>query len=115
MRLVGGGALEQIAVFNTSPESIGSSCGSPAAPTSPTSSRSGARSATAARTSSPPAAGRRSLRFRYQVPGFLAETTIQVERSEIVEAATERVVGGAAPIDGDGFVWALECHHAARS
>ena len=52
---------------------------------------------------------RRSLRFRYQVPGFLAETTIRIERSEIVELATEDVVAQAPPrIDGTDVVWALE-------
>ena len=53
--------------------------------------------------------GGHALRFRYQVSGFLAETTIRIERSEIVEGATEEVVAEARPrIDGTEVVWALE-------
>ena len=61
----------------------------------------------------------RSLRFRYRVPGFLAETTIQVERSEVVEAATRRVARpGAAPNRrqrnclGGGVTCAVRTHGA---
>jgi glycogen debranching enzyme len=107
-RLVGGGALEQIAVFNTASESISCElrllCGADFADLFEIKSGVRDRSGSIA-----VAAGRRSLRFRYQVPDFLAETTIQVERSEIVEAATERVVADAPPrMEGTDAVWALE-------
>jgi glycogen debranching enzyme len=107
-RLVGGGALEQIAVFNTASESISCElrllCGADFADLFEIKSGVRDRSGNIA-----VAAGRRSLRFRYQVPDFLAETTIQVERSEIVEAATERVVADAPPrMEGTDAVWALE-------
>ena len=67
-------------------------------------------SATAAAASSPPpgpTAG--SLRFRYQVPGFLAETTVRFARSQIVETATDRVVTEVRPrVDGTEAVWVLD-------
>jgi glycogen debranching enzyme len=51
----------------------------------------------------------RSLRFRYAVPGFLAETTIAIQRSEIVEASGEPVVSEARPrIDQCDVVWEVE-------
>ena len=54
-------------------------------------------------------AGGRSLRFRYEVPGFLAETTIRVERSEVLESVNEHVVAAAPPrIDGTDVVWEVE-------
>jgi len=109
-RLVGEGALEEIAVFNTSSESISCElrlvCGADFADLFEI--RSGVRDR---RDSIVVGAGarRHSLRFRYQVPGFLAETTIQIERSEIVEEKTERVVAEAPPsLDGADAVWALE-------
>jgi glycogen debranching enzyme len=110
LRLVGSGALEQISVFNTSSESISCDlrllCEADFADLfeikSGVRDRSGSIVVTAG-------AGRRSPRFRYQVPGFLAETTIRIERSEIVEGATEDVVADARPhIDGTDVVWALE-------
>jgi glycogen debranching enzyme len=110
LRLVGGGALEQIAVFNTSSESISCEmrlrCGADFADLFEI--RSGVRDrsddiVTAA------GAGRRSLRFRYQVSDFLAETTVRIERSEIVEGATEHVVTEVRPrIEGTDAVWQLE-------
>ena len=39
----------------------------------------------------------RSLLSRHGVPGFLAETTIRIDRSEIRESASERMVGAANP------------------
>ena len=104
LRLVGGGALEQIAVFNTSSESISCElrllCGADFADLfeikSGVRDRSGSIVAAAG-------AGRRSMRFRYQVPGFLAETTIRIERSEIVEGGDgARCRRGAAPHRRDG-------------
>ena len=82
-----------------------------AAPTSPTCSRS--RDVVRDRSASivnGGAVGGRSLRFRYQVPGFLAETTIRVERSEIVGDRRPRRSSRHAPprIDGTDVVWEVE-------
>ena len=108
MRLVGDGALEHFAVFNTAPESIAVelrlACGADFADLFEVRDSVRNRSANIACHS-----GGRSLRFRYRVPGFLAETTIEVERSEIVEAATERVLGPALPrIEGSEIAWEVE-------
>ena len=109
LRLVGGGALEQIAVSNTSSEPISCElrllCGADFADLFEIKSRVRDRSGSIVAAG----AGRQSLRFRYQVPGFLAETTVRIERSEIVEEATEHIVAAAPPrIDGTDAVWALE-------
>ncbi len=109
LRLVGGGALEQIAVSNTSSEPISCElrllCGADFADLFEIKSRVRDRSGSIVAAG----AGRHSLRFRYQVPGFLAETTVRIERSEIVEEATEHIVAAAPPrIDGTDAVWALE-------
>ncbi len=46
--------------------------------------------------------GGHALSFRYGVPGFLAETNIRVERSAVVEGASEEVVAEVRPdIDQD--------------
>ena len=110
LRLVGDGALEQITVFNTSSESINCElrllCGADFADLFEI--KSGVRDRSGSIVGGV-GAGRRSLRFRYQVSGFLAETTIRIERSEIVEGATEHVVAEAWPhIEGTDAVWALE-------
>jgi glycogen debranching enzyme len=110
LRLVGDGALEQIAVFNTSSESTNCElrllCGADFADLFEI--KGGARD----RSSNiivAAGADRSSLRFRYQGSGFLAETTIRIERSEIVEHATQSVVGEVRPrIDGTDAVWTLE-------
>ena len=109
LRLVGDGAFEQITVFNTSATPISCElrllCGADFADLFEI--KSGVRDRSGSIVVA--GAGRRSLRFRYQVPGFLAETTIRIERSEIVELATEDVVAQAPPrIDGTDVVWALE-------
>ncbi|HET9288676.1 MAG TPA: glycogen debranching N-terminal domain-containing protein [Gaiella sp.] len=109
LRLLGGGALEQIAVLNTSSESVSCElrllCGADFADLFEI--KSGVRDRSGSIVAA--GAGRQSLRFRYQVPGFLAETTIRIERSEVVEAATEQVVAAAQPrVDGTDAVWALE-------
>jgi glycogen debranching enzyme len=111
LRLVGEGALEQISVFNTSSESISCElrllCGADFADLFEI--RSGVRDRSASIVAAAAGAGGRSLRFRYQVSGFLAQTTIRIERSEIVEGATEHVVAEARPrIEGTDAVWALE-------
>jgi glycogen debranching enzyme len=51
----------------------------------------------------------RALRFTYQVPGYLAETTISVQRSEIVDGGDRGVIGQAPPrVKGDALVWSVE-------
>jgi glycogen debranching enzyme len=53
--------------------------------------------------------GRRLLQFRYEIPGFLAETTINVERSEVFAGTSDRPVGKAPPqIEGDEVIWTVE-------
>ena len=108
MRLVGGGLTEKLAVFNTSSRTIALelrlSCGADFADLFEVRSSIRDRSASIACGQ----AGR-SLRFRYGVPGFLAETTILVDRSEIRESASERMLGAAKPrIDGADIVWEAE-------
>ncbi|HEX5799283.1 MAG TPA: glycogen debranching N-terminal domain-containing protein [Gaiellaceae bacterium] len=110
LRLVGNGALEQIAVFNTSPEPISCEmrllCAADFADLFEI--RSGVRDRSDDIVAAA-GAGRRSLRFRYRVSDFLAETTVRIERSEIVEAATEHVVAEVHPrIEGRDAVWELE-------
>ena len=109
LRVVSDGALEQITVFNTSSTAISCElrlhCGADFADLFEIKSGVRDRSGSIVVAGS----GRRSLRFRYEVPGFLAETTIRIERSEIVDVATEAVVAQAPPrIDGTDAVWALE-------
>jgi glycogen debranching enzyme len=53
--------------------------------------------------------GRRLLQFGYEVPGFLAETTVKVDRSEILDSPAERRVGKVSPrIEGEEVVWEVE-------
>ncbi|HWO79714.1 glycogen debranching N-terminal domain-containing protein [Gaiella sp.] len=109
LRHVGSGALEQLTVFNTSSEPVTCElrllCGADFADLFEI--KSGVRDRSGSIVAA--ARGRQSLRFRYQVPGFLAETTIRIERSEIVEGATEEVVAAAPPrVDGTDAVWELE-------
>ena len=108
MRLVGNGVLEHLAVFNTAPVLIpvelSLACGADFADLFEVRESVRDRGANIACH-----AGGRSLRFRYRVPGFVAETTIQVERSEVVDASTERVLGPAPlRIDGSEIVWDVE-------
>lgn len=108
MRLVDAGALEHLAVFNTAPAPIpvelSLACGADFADLFEVRHSVRDRSANIACHSR-----ERSLRFRYRVPGFVAETTIQVERSEVVEAATGQVLGSAPPrVEGSDLVWEVE-------
>jgi glycogen debranching enzyme len=53
--------------------------------------------------------GRRLIQFRYEVPGFLAETTVKVERSEIRDGVAERLVSKLPPrIAGDEIIWEVQ-------
>jgi glycogen debranching enzyme len=108
MRLVGDGAVEQLAVFNTSPDPVAFelrlACGADFADLFEVRSSVRDRSANIACGSSG-----KSLRFRYRVPDFLAETTVRIERSEILESRTERVLAQAPPrIEGSDIVWEAE-------
>ena len=108
LRLVGSGALEEIAVFNTAPEPVPFelrlACGADFADLFEV--RSSVRDRGA---NIDCGSGGGSLRFRYRVSGFRAETTIQVVRSDIRESGGEVVLGQAAPrIDGTEIVWEAE-------
>ncbi|MGH2635547.1 MAG: amylo-alpha-1,6-glucosidase [Actinomycetota bacterium] len=54
--------------------------------------------------------GGSSLHFHYEVPGFLAETDVQVARSRITEGIEGSSEGEASPprIERDGLVWEME-------
>jgi glycogen debranching enzyme len=110
LRRVGDGVLEQIEVFNTASEPIGCElrlrCAADFADLFEI--KSGVRDRSAG-TAVTVGAGGRSLRFRYQVSGFLAETTVRIERSAIVEGTAEQVVAQVRPrIEGTDAVWELE-------
>ena len=50
-----------------------------------------------------------ALRYTYAVPGFLAETTVRVSRSDIIDPAGRRVVRSApVNIAGDAVIWNVE-------
>lgn len=109
LRHVGDGVREQLVVFNTRSEPIAVelrlACDADFADLFEIKEAVRDRSANIVTRVGP--AGR-SLRFRYQVPGFLAETSVAVERSEILEWGSRRVVADAWPrIDGHDFVWQL--------
>jgi glycogen debranching enzyme len=110
LRLVGDGAIEQITVFNTTSEPIAFelrlACAADFADLFEVRSRVRDRRVTIG----PGLGGRdRSLRFRYAVPGFLAETTVKVERSDIRDGVSDRAVSRASPrIDGADVVWQVE-------
>jgi glycogen debranching enzyme len=109
LRLVGGGALEQIDVFNTGSEPIRFelrlACGADFADLFEV--RSAVRDRGESIAVDGPAG--RAVRFRYGVPGFLAETAVKVERSALLDSVTEEVTGQAPPrVDGADVVWDLE-------
>jgi len=108
MRLVGDGALEHLTVFNTAAESfpveLRLACDADFADLFEVRDSIRDRSANITRHSQG-----RSMRFRYRVPGFLAETTIRIERSEGVAAATGQVLGPSQPrIEGNEILWEVE-------
>jgi len=110
LRLVGDGALEQITAFNTTSDTIGFelrlTCGADFADLFEV--RGAVRDRSACIRSEVDRRTR-SLRFRYAVPQFLAETTIRVERSEIREEVSERVLSPAWPrVEGSDLVWKIE-------
>jgi glycogen debranching enzyme len=110
LRLVGDGAAEQIAAFNTADEPIRVdlrlACDADFADLFEVRSSVRDRSASTSVKADPHGC---SLSFRYGVPGFHAETTVRVERSSVLEEVDDRVVSHVRPhIDGCEFVWKLE-------
>jgi len=110
LRVVGDGLFEEISVLSTRSDAVRFElrlgCGSDFADLFEIRDAVRDRSASIDATAS---AGGRTLRFRYAVPGFVAETTIRVERSEVVEAVTERRLAPAPPsVDGSDLVWTVE-------
>ncbi|HSC90664.1 MAG TPA: glycogen debranching N-terminal domain-containing protein [Gaiellaceae bacterium] len=110
LRLVGAGVLEQLAVLNTAPEPIAFelrlACGADFADLFEVKGAVRDRSASIRSAVDPHG---RWLRFRYGVPGFLAETTVRIERSEILEGVDEGVAAEAWPrLEEDVFTWAVE-------
>jgi hypothetical protein len=91
LRFVGSGVLEQIELTNSTPEPIRFElrlvCGADFADLFEI--RAAVRDR---RANIITKHGRRLLQFHYEVPGFLAETTADVERSEIIEGVSERLV-----------------------
>ena len=109
LRHVGNGAREQIAVFNTRSEPIAFelrlACEADFADLFEIKGAVRDRSASIVTRVGP---ARRSLRFRYQVAGFLAETTVAVEQGEILESGSGQVAAEVWPqVDGHDFVWEL--------
>src|SRR6185437_3499724 len=50
-----------------------------------------------------------ALRYTYEVPGFLAESTVRIHRSDIVDPTERRIIRAApASIVGDDIVWNIE-------
>jgi glycogen debranching enzyme len=109
LRRVGRGALEHIAALNTRPDPVRITlrlgCGADFADLFEI--RGTVRDRGACISTSADSHGR-SLRFRYTVPGFLAETTVGVEQSEIVDASGQRVSAAAPYVDEDDLVWEVE-------
>jgi glycogen debranching enzyme len=108
LRFVGSGMLEQFEFTNSTPEPIRFelrlACGADFADLFEI--RTVVRDRTANTITKH---GRRLLQFRYEVPEFLAETTVNVERSEILEGAAERFVSKLPPrIEGDEVIWEVE-------
>jgi glycogen debranching enzyme len=108
LRFVGDGVLEQIELTNSTPEPIHFElrlvCGADFADLFEI--RGAVRDRS---TNTATKHGRRLLQFRYEVPGFLAETTINVERSEILEGVAEHLVAKLPPrVEGEEVVWDVE-------
>jgi glycogen debranching enzyme len=109
LRFVGNGVLEQIEFTNPMPEPISFElrlvCGADFADLFEI--RAVVRDR---RTNIITKHGRRLLQFRYEVPGFLAETTVNVDRSEILEGggAGDLVHKLAPRIEGDEVIWEVE-------
>ncbi len=108
LRFVGNGVLEQIELTNPMPEPIRFElrlvCGADFADLFEI--RASVRDR---RTNIITKHGRRLLQFHYEVPGFLAETTVNVDRSQIVEGVAGRLVHKLPPrIEGNEVIWEVE-------
>jgi glycogen debranching enzyme len=108
-RRVGRGAIEQIAAVNTKSEpteiALRLGCGADFADLFEV--RSAVRDRSAHIRTSADSYGR-SLCFRYAVPGFLAETAITIEQSEIVDASGKRVSQATPRIELSDVIWEVE-------
>ena len=108
LRFVGNGVVEQIAVLNSSDQPVHLdlklACGADFADLFEVRDVVRDRTATTARKP-----GTNALRFTYQVPKFVAETTIKIPRSEIIASHDRHVIAPAPPrIDGDGVTWSID-------
>jgi glycogen debranching enzyme len=113
-RLVGSGALEQVDVINTGSEPVRLelrlSCGADFADLFEV--RDAVRDRSASIVAGPGPGS--SLRFRYRVPGFLAETTIRVQRSGIADSGGENQAHAAPRVEGEDIVWDVELPSRCR-
>jgi glycogen debranching enzyme len=108
LRFVGNGVVEQIVAANASAEPVHLelrlACGADFADLFEVRSTVRDRGARITR-----AHDERTLRFRHQVPGFLAETAIGIRMSEIWDAETKHAICPAdVRIEGDDVVWSLD-------
>jgi glycogen debranching enzyme len=108
LRFVGDGVVEQIVALNAASEPIhlelALECGADFADLFEIKSAVRDRSANINRTHEKDA-----LRYRYDVPGFLAETTVRVKDCCIAEIDPWRVVSLAnATVAGDGITWSVD-------
>jgi glycogen debranching enzyme len=107
-RFIGNGMVEQIGVFNSSPDPVDMNlrlaCGADYADLFEVKSAVRDRSDRIRCEE-----GATSLRFAYHAPGFAVQTEIDVVRSALFEGAAERVVRFLdAEVDDESFVWSLE-------
>ena len=108
LRFVGDGVFEQIVAMNTSLKPVRLelrlACGTDFGDLFEVRSQVRDRSAHIVRTHDD-----HHLRFRYEVPRFVAQTTVGIPQSQIVEAETRRGMSPvAARVEDDGFVWSVE-------
>src|SRR5688572_5041153 len=108
LRFVGNGVVEQIAALNSSDEPVRLdlrlACGADFADLFEVRDVVRDRSAKTVRTHE-----KQALRFTYQVPKFVPETTIKIPRSEIIDSGDRRVIASApARIEGDDVTWSVE-------
>jgi glycogen debranching enzyme len=108
LRFIGDGAIEQIVALNTAPEPIrlelALACGADFADLFEVKSAVRDRSARTSRTGEST-----SLRYKYEVPGFLAETIIRVKDCSIADIESGRIVSQAAvTIADDQISWSVD-------
>jgi len=108
IRFVGNGILEQIVALNSSDEPVRVdlrlACGADFADLFEVKDVVRDRRAKTVRTQE-----KQALRFTYQVPKFIAETTIKIPRSEIIDSGDRRVIASApVRMDGDDLTWSVE-------